>query len=236
MKIRADIRKGYLARPAIMTLMLLGFGVAFLYDGFVAYPREDAMFTAYRDIVHRHTASDGKYDVSAIDAAWTQAAEDNGWPVVFSGDAPGRPHPGWDIPTQKVLGFICLPLGLVVGFGFVRQIGRWIEVDEQGLTASWGPKMVWSQIVRLDKSKWQGKGIAYLHYGDQTGDKRLKLDDWEYEREPMQAIEAHVERHIDPQRISGDVAANGQASQASSPSASATTSTIEDAPPRDGAV
>lgn len=216
MDMRADIRKGYLARPAIMALMLLGFGVAFLYDGFVAYPREHAMFTTYADIRDAHTFSDGKYDVEAIDTQWAAAATERGWPVEFTGDAPGELHSGWDIPTQKVLGAVCLPFGLVVGFGFVRQIGRWVEADEQGLTASWGPRVTWEQITALDKARWKTKGIAYVHYRPSgsaggAGDQRLKLDDWEYEREPMQAIAAEVEKHIDPTLIRGDAEAESGA-------------------------
>ncbi len=224
MKIRADIRRGYLARPLLMTVIVLGFGLAFLYDGFVRYPRQHAMFTTYQQIREEHTAADGRYDFDAIEAAWADAAAEHDWPTTFSGDAPGQLRAGWDIPMQRLLGFVLVPVGLLLGAGFIRQVGRWIEADESGLTASWGPKVAWNQITRLDKARWKTKGIAYVHYGTQAGEKRLKLDDWEYEREAMTRIEQQVEQRIDPSLIVGDKpAAKAEApSGTPSPAADAT--------------
>lgn len=204
MKIRADIRRGYLARPLLMTVIVLGFGIAFLYDGFVRYPREHAMFTTYQQIRGEHTAADGRYDFAAIESAWVAKAAENGWPVAFSGDAPGQLRAGWDIPIQRLLGVVLVPVGLLLGAGFIRQVGRWIEADDSGLSASWGPRVAWNQITRLDKTRWKTKGIAYVHYGTQAGERRLKLDDWEYEREPMQRIEQQVEQRIDSLQVIGD--------------------------------
>jgi hypothetical protein len=204
MKIRADIRRGYLARPLLMSLFVLGFSVAFFYDGYVRYPRQHAMFTTYQQIRAEHTSPDGRYDIEAVDADWEAAALAHDWPVAFGGDAPGQSRGGWDIPIQRLLGFVLLPLGVVMAVGFVRHVGRWVEADDAGLTASWGPKIAWDQITRLDKTRWKSKGIAYVYYRSDAGEKRLKLDDWEYEREPMTRIEQHVEQHIDPSLIVGE--------------------------------
>jgi hypothetical protein len=52
-------------------------------------------------------------------------------------------------------------------------------------------------VTQLDKSKWDRKGIAVVHYDSgAAGPRRLVLDDFVYQRQPTDRIVEHIEGRI----------------------------------------
>lgn len=203
MAIRAKVRGGYMVRLVVLTAAVLLYGGGyFLYDGFVRYPRQNQMFNAYAKIKADYPTPQLR------EQQWAKVARENGWPVAFKGEYPGAQHTATDLWTQRVIGFICTPLGLLLLANLVRHVGRWVELDETKLRTSWGQQTDVAQIQRLNKTRWKTKGIAVAEYLDAAGhQRRLVLDDWKYQRQPTADIVKELERRLGPDKIVGDAAA-----------------------------
>jgi len=205
MAIRAKIRGGYMVRLVVLTAAVLLYGGAyFLYDGFVRYPRQNEIFGAYDEIKRTYTSPEMR------ETQWEQVARQRGWPVEFSGEYPGTQHSNTDIWTQRVIGLICAPLGLLMLVNMIRHIGRWIELDDATLRASWGQETAVDQIRRLNKARWKTKGIAVAEYVEAGGqERRLVLDDWKYDRQAPAGIVKELEARLGSDKVGGEAATAG---------------------------
>ena len=78
-------------------------------------------------------------------------------------------------------------------------------MSDDGLTARGGHDVPWSSIKRLDETKWKTKGIAWVHYQESTGgDRRLLLDDFKMQREPIKAMVQRIQALLNPPQESTD--------------------------------
>lgn len=190
---RATIEKSYMIRVALLTAMLTGFSGWFLYDGYVAYPRDRRIaqeFAQYKD--------QGKQK------DWPAYALSQGWPDGSKGE-PGRLHSDTDILVQQILGYALLPFGLLFLSNLIRLNGRWIEADDQGLVTSWGQRVSFAQVTEFDKSRWKSKGIAVVKYAEPSGKaRRLVLDDWKYHRQATTQLVELVQSKINPELVTGE--------------------------------
>ena len=183
MSVRASISKGYIWRPGVIGLAALGASGWFAYDGMVKYPRQKQMWESYNEISREHV--DDPIEAAKV---WEETAASHGW----SNKKPVE-KTDTDIMTQKIIAAGTAPVGLFFLYGFFTSRGRWVEADEQGLATSSGQKAPFDSINSLDKSRWQSKGIAVVHYDGDGGAGRIVLDDWKFEREPTQQILKAVE-------------------------------------------
>lgn len=111
-----------------------------------------------------------------------------------------EPHPGWDVPFNKVVGFVLQPLGLLtIGWSLYQSRGRYV-LDGDRLLIPGHPSVALDTIRSIDKRLWERKGIAYLDYElpGVAGNGRLKLDDYVYERKPTDEILARIEARLLP--------------------------------------
>ena len=186
MAVRATISKGYIWRPGVIGAMMLIFSGWFLYDGTVKYPRQERMWYAYNQIMQ-----DNPGDPNVAAQLWAEHAETEGW-------ATTRPEKREinDKLTQKILAAITAPVGLFFMWSFLSARGRWVEVDEQSVRTSRGQVAEYDSISSIDKSRWQRKGIAVVHYGQDGTEGRIVLDDWKFEREPTKRILSAIEERM----------------------------------------
>lgn len=187
MAVRANISKGYIWRPGLIGVAALVFSAWFFYDGLVKYPRLMKMWDEYNQIV-QETPGDPVEQAKL----WAEHAKANGWPT----ETPKKKMEAKDILTQKVLGFITAPVGLYFLFTFVMSMGRWVEADEKGVRTRGGQETDYASIKSIDKSRWQSKGIAVVHYENNGQAGRITLDDWKFEREPTKRILEAIEERM----------------------------------------
>ena len=58
---------------------------------------------------------------------------------------------------------------------------RQLSGDADSITSETGTRVPFDAVFRVDKRKWDNKGLAYVHYKDQGGsEKRLVVDDLKY--------------------------------------------------------
>jgi len=169
MSIRANISSSYRWRIGIVGIAALAFAAYCYYDGAVAYPAQKQRWEAYQDLVEKHPETYQKQ--------WVALAESKGWKTEF--------------PTERTDGG-CTLVGAFFFGSFVMMSRRFVETDDHAL---WDRKhkATWDQITDIDKSRWQSKGIAVVHFKEDGQDKKIVLDDWKFDRNATQRIMAHVE-------------------------------------------
>ena len=170
-------------------------------------------------------------DAAKIEALWNQARAQNRWPDLKTlmaamdrvradqhdaflktqgiTSVPRFRKRSIDVMLQFIMLGVTCPFGLIFAIAFARTFGRWIASDATGLTTSWGQHITYDAIRRLNKGRWAKKGIAVVHH---DGGK-LVLDDWKFERQPMDQIVEEVESHIsadliEPASVQHDAAAD----------------------------
>ena len=150
-------------------LLLAGFLVFFaawsVYDALVAYPAHNQRVAKFQELKETSRLSE-----------WPEHARSQGW----SDEDPGEPMSEGSIQTQWVQMGICLALAAMV-LGRVIYVGRTrLAADDQGLVGPSGERVPYDQIREIDKTRWDSKGIAVVHYGGDGARRKLKLDDWVY--------------------------------------------------------
>jgi hypothetical protein len=183
MAVRATISKGYIWRPAVMGAMGLVFCGLFLYDGFIKYPHQEVMWGVYNQIRVKY-----EKDPNEAQRIWEQTARDKGWPITKPIERAKK-----NILTQKIMAAASAPFGLYFAFAFLSCLGRWVEADEEGLRTRSGQRVPYGAIKSIDKSRWERKGIAVVHYEADGRAGRITLDDWKYDREPTKRILQAIE-------------------------------------------
>jgi len=183
--VKATISPGYRWRLVLITFIMLGFGAYCVYDWQVGYPLKVEQYQTYNEIKEQH------HDYPQV---WKALTEEKGW----ANKVPGR-KTSQDVFTQLLMALITVPLGLFFLFKLVKENGRWVAMDEQGLTASGGHTIPWESIKSLDEAKWKTKGIAYVHYTDANSrERKVLLDDFKQDREPVKQMVTQVQELLNP--------------------------------------
>jgi hypothetical protein len=192
---KATISRHYLARNAAIALFCIGVSGWFFYDGTFAYPAQRERGLAFEELKEEYPDLEEK---ELLDK-WGAVAEERGWPK----KNPGEPKTEAEIQAQLVLGGLVLPFGVLYLIFFTLNWRRWVATDEQGVETQSGKRLNFDEITRLDKKKWDAKGIARVH-GVHDGRRRcVLLDDWKFETEPTRVILREIEKHLQPDQITG---------------------------------
>ena len=185
---RANISRGYLLRIGAIALICAGGALWFYYDGAIGYPAQRERALKYQELEEKDQLDE-----------WPKVAKENGWPA----QDPGEPKTEAEIAAQLVIGSLIAPFGVLYIVIFFRHVGRWIEADDDGLHTSAGQHVPYANIVRLEKKKWDAKGIARAYYEQDGRRGKVLLDDWKFDTEPTRAILRQVESQIPEDRITG---------------------------------
>ena len=189
MSAHATIRSGYRGRLAVVCVAFIILGLWFLYDAAIGWPRQQQMQQVYAQLraEHKHTWRN----------EWRDIAWDKGWPSDPPEEAEKQTVSDIDIALQWVVAALILPVGIAAGVIVLRLGDRWISTDTQGVHTNSGQHVKWEDILWLDKSRWQKKGIAVVRYKDENGrTRRITLDDWKYYREPTAQMLNEIEMHL----------------------------------------
>ncbi|MFP6899146.1 MAG: hypothetical protein VCA38_21350 [Roseibacillus sp.] len=96
---------------------------------------------------------------------WTSYTDERGW----SSGIPEKAYKKGKIQEQLYFGIGSGVLMLVGAFFLVRTSRRTMNVDESAYHAPSGERIPFDWIVRIDKRKWETKGLAYLYYTESGG-------------------------------------------------------------------
>lgn len=110
------------------------------------------------------------------------------------------PHPGDDIPLNKILGVTLPPLALLVlVWTLYRSRGEY-RLDGSVLHVPGHPPLPLEALRTIDRGRWDRKGIARIEYQLPGSDNSewFTLDDFIYERGPTDAIFVKLEASFAP--------------------------------------
>lgn len=240
--LRAENNPKFYSRFIWLGLGALAFMLYCLYDGFINYPDqmvrgEAVMATAEATLSQEELneiAADGgghgragvydhlveeMPDHPEFQSAWESKAEENGW----STEPPAKLRSPGSIVNQHIMAV----LSLIAALWFLSTVfltrGRWIELNEQGITSSWGQAFALDQVTTIDKKKWRDKGIAYIRYRDEKGKQRsFVVDDYKYHRKTTDRILWYIENMVGFDKITGGKPGPDPDAQPVDPSAAAT--------------
>ena len=172
--------RDYRAKRLAITLMLVGMGGWFAYDGFVAWPRQNEKIERLKKDKEAAGKAENEAEVRRLDAELGK--------LTFHNDT--------DIMVQKALAFSLPPLGLLVlAWSLYNSRGQY-RLENNVIHAPGHPPVPLDAITAIDKTDWDRKGIADIEYELPTHAKgTLRLDDFIYDRDPTDAIFKRVEEY-----------------------------------------
>jgi hypothetical protein len=128
-----------------------------------------------------------------------------------------EPHPGFDVPLNQLLGIVLPLAGLaLLGHMYRRSRGRY-ELSGTVISVPGHRSVPLESILRIDKRRWERKGIAEIEYDNGDGPRTFVLDDFYYQRQPTDQILARIEEFAKVTSASPEEAGPGLASPAPAP-------------------
>ena len=200
MNLRTEINPRFLLRMGIVSLFCLGMAAYCYYDGKYAYPTQRERSLAYLDFKEKNPDI-GEKDLYDL---WKVEAAEKGWDPGVAGKEKtpyGVPKEEYMFAQQFYMGGFTGLLGLFFLAKLIRNYGRWIEADENGLRSSENREVKYDQITALNKKKWDNKGIAKVLYEVDGKKSKIILDDCNYVRDTTNAILRRVETAIGHDKI-----------------------------------
>jgi hypothetical protein len=169
----------YRVKRLIIVLMLVGMGLWFGYDGFIGWPRENARIEEIKKEIEAARKANDEAKVRSLDAE--------------SGKL--KQHSPMDLNIQKALCFTLPPIGIgVLVWSLYNSRGNYRLSADDVLNVPGHPPIPLDAIRSIDKTDWDRKGIAYVHYELPNGAKgAARLDDFIYERKPTDDIFKRIE-------------------------------------------
>jgi hypothetical protein len=168
----------YRIKRYIIVLMLVAMGAWFGYDGFVNWPRENARIDQLKKEIEAARKANDEKKTSALDSELGNLAH----------------HSDLSLQLQKVLCFALPPVGLLVLVWALYNSRGSYRLNNDILNVPGHPPIALDAIRSIDKTDWDRKGIAYIHYELPNGTKgAARLDDFVYERKATDDIFKHIE-------------------------------------------
>jgi len=129
---------------------------------------------------------------------WVDYTAKKGW------DAKTVKHPYDEGKINQQFGAATVTGGLVIITLFVllRTLRRSIRVDHEALYTQDGRKILFKDMVRIDKRRWDTKGLATIYYKEGGVEKKAKIDGMVYgqfkveDGAPAEALFARVMEHF----------------------------------------
>lgn len=91
-----------------------------------------------------------------------------------------KPMKAGKIREQFIAMGVALLLISITLFYLIRTLRRSISADAEALYTQDGRRIAYSDMVRVDKRKWDTKGLALIYYRDGGEEKKAKIDGMVY--------------------------------------------------------
>ncbi len=108
---------------------------------------------------------------------WLDYSNAQGW----NSKPPEKGYDAGKIQEQLYYGIGAGVLTLIALFYLMRTRVRSMQADDEAYHAPGGERIPYDRIRRIDKRKWESKGLAYLYYETEGGsEKKTKVDGMVY--------------------------------------------------------
>lgn len=168
----AIISKEWKQRMLLLILMCAGMGGWFLYDGLIAYPKNNVraeVYFALRDDLGEKSPE--------LEPAWLALARERGWRE----SPPKKIHSPESLRTQLKLGLAVLFIAAIIAVHYFRSFSLTTRLEDGKIILPNGKKISLDKIREVSKKRWKNKGIADLVYEPRPGrSARFILDDYKF--------------------------------------------------------
>ena len=186
MAANASVSRQWVVRMVITSVLFIGFGLWCIYDGTVTYPRGNAAIKAFKSLQQEDRMEE-----------YPALAQQQGWP---EDPSHAELKSEWDIRTQFIMAAPCLLIGVASLVRILLSTGRTMATDESGFQTLKGRRVPYDRIRRIDKKKWDRKGIADVFYEPDSGNdlERTRVDAWIFAggEEILKDIEENAQAEI----------------------------------------
>lgn len=159
----------YHKRRIPMLVLVWFFCGYFLYDWKVGYPK-------LRDAAAKLEELKKDKGEKAGEAEYLELARKKDYPEKLDHDSAyyAKAIAG----EQPISAAVCGIIGLGMLYFYIRTSRGTLSADAESFTTHWGKRVLFSSAFRIDRRKWDHKGLAYVYYKD-SGDKKQRavIDD-----------------------------------------------------------
>lgn len=185
----------YYRRMGILAGLFLIFGLMFLHDGVRGYPQELAIAQKKEWFTKEFLPSFEAAKKEGRLAQWMEDAKAKDMPTGVDGDSPRwktyAAKNGWkeepklyserEIAEQFHWAYGCFAGVLIVGILVLLNRHKVLRGEADHWVTPEGVQIRYTDVFRVDKRKWEHKGLAYAWYRTQGGaEKRAVFDDLKY--------------------------------------------------------
>lgn len=189
------VTRWYFRRMGMLAGLFLVFGLVFLYDGVWGYPKsveianKEKWFTSEHLVSYEAAKREGQLE------QWIADAKAKGLPTGSDGDPPKwvsyAAQNGWEekpklytsreIAEQFWFAYGCMAGSLIVGIVLLVNRKKVLAADADSWSTPEGVRIQFADVFRIDKRKWEHKGLAYAWHRDPKGvEKRAVIDDLKF--------------------------------------------------------
>lgn len=195
--LRAEVNPKFKYKFLLIGLIAMAVGLYHFYDPIFVYPEMRPASEAYEGLKNTLAGNDGE-----LQRQWADMAKSNGWAEKIPKYTPQ------ELNTNTIYSyFIGVLFTFVAGIPclltYARCLGQWIGVEGDSLVNAKGQKVAFDQITKIDKTKWEKKGIASLVYSDGGNEQSFLIDDLKFDRQTTDEIMELVEEKVGVDRIVG---------------------------------
>jgi hypothetical protein len=198
-KVDARISKEWRRRMLFMFFMVSCIAAWFLYDGYVVWPNEAERHAEFVEIEEalvesgkieavEHKAHGGEVNTT-LRLAWERHAKEAG----YKRDIP-KERTDASISEQRKIGWVMMFGSVCFGLWVAWNHRLCVRAEGDVVIGTSGQRVELDSIVKIDRKKWDSKGIAYAIYESEGKQRRLTLDDHKFKG--CEAIVLEADRRI----------------------------------------
>ncbi len=184
----------YFRRMAMGGGLLLVFGCLFLYDGIWGYPKSIALAQKKEWFEKEFLSTFDKAKAEGRLEQWIAEAKAQNMPAGTDGEPPRwvsyAAQNGWEespklftdaeVAEQFWFGYGCLAGAVLVGLFTLLNKGKTLRAEADHWVTPEGGQIRFADVFRVDKRKWEHKGLAYAWHRADGAEKRAVIDDLKF--------------------------------------------------------
>lgn len=189
------VTRWYYRRMGMLAGLFLVFGSLFLYDGIWGYPKTVALAQKKEWFTTEFLASFDRAKQEGRLEQWMADAKAQGLPTGVDGEPPKwvtyAAQNGWEespklysqreIAEQFWVAYGCFGACMLVGIVLVLNRGKILRAEADAWITPEGTRIPFAEVFRIDKRKWEHKGLAYAWYKTAAGaERRAVIDDLKF--------------------------------------------------------
>jgi hypothetical protein len=188
------VTRWYFRRMGMLAGLLLVFGLVFLYDGMRGYPKSVELAKKKEWFTTEFLPSFDSAKKEGRLEQWIADAKSKGLPTGQEGEPPRwvsyAAQNGWEedpklysqreIDEQFWFAYGCMAGALITVAVLLKNRGKVLRGESDHWVTPEGVKILYSDVFRVDKRKWEHKGLAYAWHRSEGSEKRAVIDDLKF--------------------------------------------------------